>query len=118
MHIAEKQYKPLSSVELSADERKMVAWMRSAKWEPAQEGRLKAKVPEFYNGVRMYSVQGGGVGANAHGALGLLIKKLEFQGVISKQDMYPVSAAGAARYVSFTKQDLDTLGIGQDEEED
>ena len=118
MQVQVKSLKPLSGVQLSADEGKMLSWLKTAKWEPQAGERepipYKAKVPEFFGGVRLYNVQGGGGAGGAHGALALLIKKLEYQGVISKQELYPVSAQGGGHYLSLRKADLDNLGVGQD----
>lgn len=117
MQVPVNQLKPLSSVQLSADENKMLAWLRSTKWEPQADVRdvpYKAKLPEFFGGVRLYNVQGGAGASGAHGALSLLIKKLEYKGVISKQELYPVVTQGNARFLSLKKADLDNLGVGKD----
>ena len=122
MQVPVNQLKPLSGVELSADESKMLTWLRSATWEPQNDARepipYKAKLPEFYSGVRLYNMQGGAGAGGAHGALSLFIKKLEYQGVISKQELYPVVTQGSARFLSLKKADLDNLGIGQEDDED
>lgn len=118
MQVAPTQLKSISSVQLSADESKILSWVRNAVWEPQAEARepipYKAKVPEFFGGVRLYNVQGGG----AQGPLDLFIKKLQFQGVISKQDMYPVTMQGNARFLALKKMDLDNLGVGQDDDDE
>jgi hypothetical protein len=115
MQVPVKQLKPLSSLQLTPEEHKIVAWMRKAAWEPQADARepipYKAKVPEFFGGVRLYNMQSGG----ALGPLDLFIKKIEYQGVITKQSLYPVSVQGTARYLSLAKADLDNLGVGGDE---
>ena len=122
MYIQPSQLKPIASIQLSADERKILSWLRSAVWKPQTDVRepipYKAKVPEFFGGVRLYRVQGGGGSAGAHGALDLFIKKLEYQGVISKQDLYPVATEGSARFLSLKKTDLENLGVGQEDDEE
>lgn len=123
MHVQQQQLNPVSGIELTGDEAVIIKWIRSVKWEAQQGERepipYKAKVPEFFNGVRMYKVQGGATsGAGAMGALDLLIKKLQFQGVISKQDLYPVITQGTARYLMLRKTDLDNLGAGRGGDED
>lgn len=122
MQVPVNQLKSLASVQLSADESKMLAWLRSAAWQPQNDARdpipYKAKLPEFFSGVRLYNMQGGAGTSGAHGALSLFIKKLEYQGVISKQELYPVLTQGSARFLSLKKADLDNLGIGQEEDED
>ena len=125
MQVQAQQLKPLSSVALNPDERAIIAWIRSAHWEPQTGERepipYKAKVPEFFSGVRFYKVQAGATtGAGAMGALDLLIKKLSFSGIISKQELYPVIAQGASRFLQLKKADLDNLGAGAcaDEDED
>ncbi len=122
MQVPVNQLKPLSSVSLSADENKILKWLRSVVWEEQMDSRnsvsYKAKVPEFFSGVRMYNMQGGAGVSGAHGALSLLIKKLEYQGVISKQELYPVLTQGNARFLALKKADLDNLGIGQEDDED
>jgi|CXWL01.1.fsa_nt_gi hypothetical protein len=122
MQVPINQLKPLSNVQLSADESKMLEWLRSAAWEPQNDARdpipYKAKLPEFFGGVRLYNMQGGAGASGAHGALSLFIKKLEYQGVISKQELYPVVTQGSARFLSLKKADLDNLGVGQEEDEE
>ncbi len=121
MQIPVKQLKPLNSVQLSPDESKILKWFRSVKWEEnkgVRETTYKAKVPEFFNGVRLYRMQAGGSGAGSQGALELFIKKLEYQSVLTKQELYPVTTEGTARYLSLRKADLDNLGVGQDEEDE
>lgn len=125
MYLQEKQLKSLQSIELTAEEGTILKWLRSAPWQAqtgAREPTYKAKVPEFYSGVRLYRVQATGpTGAGAMGALDLFIKKISFQGVISKQELYPVTAEGPARFLSLRRADLDNLGVrlggGDDEDE-
>lgn len=114
--------KPLSSVQLTADERKILDWMRKVAWEP-QEGKrdpipYRARVPEFFGGVRMYRNFAQGPSAGSLGALDLFVKKLSFQGVIGKQELYPVETIDKVHYLSLKKADLDNLGVGQDEGDD
>jgi hypothetical protein len=123
MQVAHKALKSVSEVTLNPDETKILKWIKSAKWEAVTEARppipYKAKVPEFFGGVRLYKMQGGAPSAGgALGALELFIKKLEYQGVLGKQDLYPVSTQGDARYLLLKKADLDSLGVGKAEEED
>lgn len=123
MHIQQQQLKPLSGIELTNDERTILKWIRSVKWDAQKSGRepipYKAKVPEFFGGVRLYKVAGGAAsGAGAMGALDLFIKKIQYQGVISKQDLYPVIAENNARYLMLRKADLDNLGVGGGDEDD
>ncbi|MBY0407717.1 MAG: hypothetical protein K2Q01_08490 [Rickettsiales bacterium] len=122
MYAPSQSLKPLSGISLTADEKKLLSWLKTAPWEPQAGAQTpvpyKAKVPEFYSGLRLYQVQGGGGAGAAYGMLGLFIKKLESQGVISKQDLYPVAAQGNARYLTLKKNDLENLGVGQEEEED
>jgi|GEM_PF-5963768 len=123
MQIQQKQLNSLSSIQLTPDEAAIVKWMRSVTWEPQKDEReplpYKAKVPEFFGGVRLYRVQGGAsTGGGALGPLDLFIKKIEHQGIISKQGLYPVTTQGTARYLSLRKTDLDNLGIGQSDEDD
>ena len=96
----------------------MLAWMRATAWEADTSARepipYKTKVPEFYSGVRLFGMGGGG----AQGGLELFIKKLQYGGVIGKQELYPVGGHGAARTLSLKKADLDNLGVGGDVEED
>lgn len=118
MFAAVTPLKPLSSVELSAEETKILGWIRRAKWEKVPEARepiLKTKVPEFFDGVRLYRMQ---AGAGSLNAIEMLIKKLGFQGVIGKQEMYPLQVVGVARYLSLKKSELEHLGMGGDEGED
>jgi len=122
MHIATQQLKPLSTVQLTADEAKILKWMKSAVWEaqPVAHGTVayKTKVPEFFSGVRLYNMQGGGKAGSSQGTLELFIKKLQYQGIISKQELYPIEVQGHARFLSLKKPDLDNLGIGQEEDEE
>ncbi len=118
MYAADKQLKPLGSIELSEDERKILGWLREAPWEKVAEAReptLRAKVPEFFGGVRLYRMQ---AGSGAQNAVEMLIKKLGFQGVIGKQDMYPLIVQGVARYLVLKQAELDNLGAGGDGDED
>lgn len=98
----------------------MLAWIRSATWEAQKDARepvpYKAKVPEFFGGVRMYRVAAGGGGAQ--NALEVLIKKLAFQGVLGKQDLYPLVVQGVGRYLFLKKAELDNLGVGQHDEDE
>lgn len=122
MYIQSKQLKPITSIQLSTDESKILSWLRGAAWKPQTDARepipYKAKVPEFFSGVRLYRMQGGGGGTGAQGALDLFVKKLEYQGVISKQDLYPVTTEGGARFLSLRKMDLENLGVGQEDDEE
>lgn len=123
MHIEVRQLKPLESVEMTPDEQVMLKWIRSAKWEVVANAKepvpYKAKVPEFYLGVKLYRKQAGGPSAGSLGALEIFIKKLGFAGVISKQDLYPVTGHGnESRYLMLKKADLDNLGVGKEEEEE
>lgn len=123
MQVAAKTLKPVSEVQLTADEAKILKWLKSAEWQPQNDARppipYKARVPEFFGGVRMYKLQGGAPTAGgALGALELFIKKLEYAGVLTKQDLYPVSVQGNVRYLALKKADLDSLGVGKDEEEE
>lgn len=118
MHIAAKTLKPLSTVTLSSDENKMISLLRAAKWEPQKDMRdpisYKTKIPEFYSGVRLYKMQAGGVSAGgAMGALEVLVKKLEFNGIIGKQEMYPLVIQNGARFLLLKKADMDNLGVGK-----
>lgn len=116
MHILATPLKPLSSVTLSKDEGKILTWLRSADWKPEAGARepvpFKAKVPEFYSGVRLYSMQGG-TSSGSMSPLALFIKKLEHQGVIKKQGIDPVAGHGGARFLLLTKLELDNLGVGR-----
>ncbi len=121
MHILEKPLKPLGSVSLTTEETKILRWIQSAPWEaqPAPPPNMyKAKVPEFFNGARLYRVQGGSTGGTALGALDLLIKKLEHQGVLTKQQLYPVITQNNARFLVLKKAEMDNLGVGQAPEEE
>jgi hypothetical protein len=122
MHVVRKQLKPLSGVTLTADETRILQWLRSTKWEPQTDARepipYKTKLPEFFGGVRLYRVQGGGPAAGSLGLVELFIKKLEYQGVLTKQELYPVSVQGNVGFLSLKKEDLDNLGVGQEEEEE
>ncbi|NBX02972.1 MAG: hypothetical protein EBR02_02680 [Alphaproteobacteria bacterium] len=123
MQISCQLLKPLSTIALTSDEEKILKWIRGAKWEAVAGARdpipYKAKVPEFFSGVRLYKVQGGATtGAGAMGALDLFIKKIEFQGVISKQEMYPVITQGTSRFLMLKKMDMENLGVGADEDDD
>ena len=124
MQVQQTQLKPLSGVQLTPDESTIVKWMRSVKWEPQADARepipYRAKVPEFFSGVRFFKVAGGAVsGGGAMGALDLFIKKIQYQGIISKQDLYPVITQGASRFLVLKKIDLDNLGVGNsDDDED
>ena len=122
MQVQAIKLKPLGSIELTADDNAILKWLRSVSWEtvagPHGSTAYKAKVPEFYGGVRLYRMQAGGPSAGSLGALELLVRKLSLQGVISKQELYPVSGHGnQARYITLKKPDLDNLGVGQEEEE-
>jgi hypothetical protein len=123
MQVVSKVLKPVSDVQLNADETKILKWLKTADWQPQNDARppipYKARVPEFYSGVRMYKLQGSAhTAGGALGALELFIKKLEYQGVLTKQDLYPVSVIGAVRYLSLKKADLDSLGVGKNEEDE
>jgi hypothetical protein len=122
MHIAAKALTPLKNVQLSADESKMLAWIRAASWEPQTDARepipYTAKVPEFFGGARLYRVQAAAGLGGSQGLLDLFIKKLEYQGVITKQELYPVTVKGSARFLSLKKADLENLGVGQDDEDE
>ena len=119
MHIEVKPLKSLSTVSLTSEEGKLLSWLRSAPWQPVSDAReptLRAKVPEFFGGVRLYIIQGGG--PQGRNALDLLIKKLEYQGVLSRQDMYPVQVEGAARYVSLKASDVANLKAQDDDDDE
>lgn len=123
MHIQAIPLKPLSSIELTAEESIILKWVRTAQWESVAGAKVpipyKAKVPEFYGGVRLYRMQAGGASAGSLGALEVFIKKLGLQGVITKQTLYPVEGHGnQPRYLSLKKADLDNLGVGKEEEEE
>ena len=118
MQIPEQFLKPLDSAGLSTDERKMLACLRAATWEAQPEGKeptFRAKIPEFFGGVRLYRVAAGGPVGNP---VEMLIKKLAFQGSISKQGLYPLAVQGVARYLVLSQAEMDNLGIGQDDDED
>ncbi len=121
MQLAAKPLNPLKNIELSKDELTILKWIKSANWEPVKDAHTpipyKTKVPEFFGGVRLYNMQAGGAGG-ALGILELFIKKLQIQGVISKQELYPLAGHGSARFLSLKKADLDNLGVGQDDEEE
>ncbi len=121
MQVQSKILKSLTVVELSADESKILGWLRKTKWAPVAGARdpipYKTKVPEFFDGVRLYRMQAGATGA-AQAPLEFFIKKLQFQGVIHKQDMYPLTTEAGAKYLALRKEDLDNLGVGQEEDED
>jgi len=123
MHIQIAALKPLSSIQLTVEETAILKWLRSAAWEPVIGAHepipYKAKVPEFYGGIRLYRMQAGGASAGSLGVLELFIKKLGLQGIIAKQELYPLSGHGAQpRYLSLKKADLDNLGVGQEEDEE
>ncbi len=123
MYASSQPLKSISTISLTADEAKLLKWIRSAKWEAVADARepipYKAKVPEFFGGVRLYKMHAGPVtGAGAMGALDVFIKKIEFQGIISKQDMYPVVTQGNARFLMLKKADIENLGVGADEDDD
>jgi hypothetical protein len=122
MYIQSTPLKPLSGVALTAEESAILKWLRSVAWESvagAREPTLKAKVPEFYGGVRLYRMQAGGPSAGSLGALELFIKKLGLQGVIGKPGLYPVEGHGnQPRYLSLKAADIDNLGVGAQEEEE
>jgi hypothetical protein len=123
MYIKETPLKPLDGMELSAEDAIILKWLRNVTWEAVAGARepipYKAKVPEFYGGVRFYRLQAGGASAGSLGALELFIRKLGLQGVIGKQELYPVSGHGnQPRYLSLKKADLDNLGVGRQEEEE
>jgi len=123
MQVQAAALKPLGSIELTADDTVILKWIRSAAWEPVKGAHepipYKAKVPEFYGGVRLYRLQAGGASAGSLGALELFIKKLGLQGVITKQALYPVEGHGnQPRYLSLKKADLTNLGVGQREEDE
>lgn len=123
MHMQEKHLKPLSAVELTSDEEIMLKWIRSARWEAVPGAKApvpyKAKVPEFYLGVKLYRKQSGGASAGSLGALEIFIKRLGFAGIVGKQDLYPVSGHGnEPRFLMLKKADLDNLGVGKEEEEE
>jgi len=121
MQIAEKPLTPLSQLQLSPEERKIIGWLKTTTWEtmPAEHGivRYKTKVPEFYNGARLYNMQGGGT-RGPFSPVELLIKKLNLQGALTKQDLYPLQGHGSVRFLIFKKADLDNLGVGKAEEDE
>jgi hypothetical protein len=123
MQIQAIPLKPLSSITLTAEDNIILKWVRTAQWQPVAGAHepipYKAKVPEFYGGVRLYRMQAGGASAGSLGALELFIKKLGLQGVITKQALYPLEGHGnQPRYLSLKKADLDNLGVGKAEEEE
>ena len=122
MQLPSQPLNPLKNVSLSADESKMLAWLRSASWEAQPATRepipYKAKVPEFYGGVRLYRVQTGPANAGSQSPLELFLKKLQYQGVIAKHEAYPLAGHGTARFLSLTKAELDNLGVGGEDEEE
>lgn len=122
MHIPVQQLKPLDAVQLSVDEGKILVWLKRAAWEAQTDARepipYKTKVPEFFGGVRLYRMHAGGTPAGGLGALELFLKKLEYQGVIAKQGLYPLAGHGNTRFLSLTKAELDNLGVGREEEEE
>ena len=113
--------KPISSIELTADETKMLKWLKRTAWEAQKDQHepipYKTKVPEFYDGVRLYKMQGS-AGGGSLGLLELFIKKLQHNGIIGKQDIYPLAGHGNVRTISLKKADLDNLGVDKAEEED
>ena len=122
MYAPQTILKPLSSIQLGKEETTIVKWLRSAQWEPVKDAKTpipyRAKVPEFFGGVQLYRMQGG-AGGGAVGALELFIKKLGMQGVIGKQELYPLIGHGTQpRYVALKKAELDNLGVGQEEEDE
>ena len=122
MQIVQKQLKPLSGISLSEEENKIIKWLRSATWEPQTSARdpipYKTKVPEFYSGVRLYRLQNTGGTGGSQSPLEIFIKKLEYNSIITKQDMYPVAVQDGARFLSLKKADLDNLGVGNSEEDE
>ncbi len=123
MHTPAQSLKPLSSATLTHDENTIISWIRSAKWEivaDAKEPRpLKAKVPEFFKGVRLYHMHTTGAGNASIGPLELFIKKMGLLGVLSKQTLYPVSGHGSQpRYLTLAKTDLENLGVGKPADDD
>lgn len=120
MQAPEQQLKRLDTAALSTDERKMLGWIRDASWEKQPEGReatFKAKVPEFFGGVRLFRIAAGGQ-AGALNPLENFIKKMAFQGCLSKQGLSPLVVQGAARFLVLTKAEMDNLGVGQDEDDE
>jgi hypothetical protein len=123
MQVKDTPLNPLGSIQLSPPENSMLKWIRTASWDAVQGAHgatnYRAKIPEFFGGVRLYTLQGGGAHASAQGALELFIRKLGLQGVIAKQALYPIEGHGSApRYLCLKKADLDNLGVGQKEEEE
>ena len=121
MQVQEAKLNPLSGIELKADEIVMLKWLRSVSWQqvagPHGAVAFKAKIPEFYGGVRLYNMQAGAGGAL--GALELFIKRLGLQGVIGKQTLYPIEGHGTQpRYLSLKKADMENLGVGKAEEDE
>ena len=122
MHATDRSLKSLQAIQLSADENKMLQWLRGASWEPQTDARdpipYKAKVPEFFGGVRLYRVQASGASSGGHNALDLFIKKLEYQGCITKQGLYPLVVQNGARFLLLKKVDLENIGVGKSDDED
>ena len=121
MFAADKALVPLSRIQLSAEEKKILGWLREAAWEKVVEAReptARAKVPEFFGGVRLYRIQASGGAAGSQNPLELFIKKLGFQGVIGKQEMYPLVVEGGARFVVLKQAELDNLGVGTQEDDE
>lgn len=123
MHIQDKRLKSLDSIQLTTEETTILKWLRSAAWEAVKDAKepvpYKAKVPEFYNGIRLYRMQVGGSSAGSLGALEIFIKKLGFGGIITKPDLYPVVGhSNQPRYLMLKKADLDNLGVGMETEEE
>jgi len=118
MQIPIKQLKPISGLEFSPDEKKILGWLKGAKWEATPDGKFyKTKVPQFYGGVRLYGAMPGRSSASGLGALELFIKKLEYQGIITKQELYPLAGHdNNSRFLSLKKVELDNLGVGEEEE--
>jgi hypothetical protein len=119
MHAQTAALKPLSSVTLTSEDNAILAWIRSAKWELVEDAKdskpFRAKVPEFFKGARLYSMHATGGNAGM-GGLDLFVKKLGIQGVLTKQNMYPVSGHGTGpRFLTLTNADLDNLGVDDEE---
>lgn len=112
---------PIHSIQLKPEEAIILKWLRSVAWTPVTDRRepvpYKARIPEFFGGVRLYplqSSQSGGVGA-----LELFIRRLSIQGIITKTELYPIEGRGSqTRYLYLKKADLDNLGVGQPDDED
>lgn len=123
MHTPAQTLKPLSSATLTAEENTIVSWIRSAKWELVADAKdpkpFKAKVPEFFKGVRLYHMHTTGGGNASIGPLELFIKKMGLLGVLGKQTLYPVSGHGnQPRYLTLAKTELDNLGVGKASDDD